>query len=135
MKYDSKHYRKLFSKLHDPQPPADLAQKTLLAIARYERRVLLGKLVGLGAMFAASLTVVVMEATAAGAQLGQSGFFQFAALFFSDFSMAARNLPDISLSMLESFPAFPIGLAIGGLVIAIWSFVGFVDDANVLSRS
>ena len=132
---DPKKYEELFSRIQEPEQPADLTRKTLLAIARYERRVLVAKTVGLGVMFAVSVGIVVRELAATGAQLGQSGFFQFASLFFSDFGMATHNVPDILFSMLESFPIFSAGLAIGGLMVAIWSFVGFIDDAHVLSRS
>jgi len=135
MRQGSKKYRRIFSKLDVPQPPADLAQKTLLAIVRRERRILVAKIVGLGSMFVASLAVVVMEFTTVGAQLGRSGFFQFGSLFFSDSGMAMRNLPDFFLSTLESFPIFSAGLAIGGLALAIWSFAGFMDDASILTQS
>jgi ABC-type phosphate/phosphonate transport system permease subunit len=135
MKHASKKYRRLFSEIREPQPPADLARKTLLAIAHRERRVLVTKLVGLGILFAASLAVAVTELTAAGTQIGQSGFFQFSSLFFSDFGIAMHNLPDFFLSMLESFPVFSAGIAIGGFVTAAWSFAGFVDDASILGKS
>jgi len=135
MRQGFKKYRRIFSKLDAPQPPADLVRKTLLAIALHERRVLVVKLVGLGAMFVASLAVVVTECVAAGMQLGQSGFFQFSSLFFSDFGVAVHNLPDFFLSMVESFPVFSAGLTIGGLALAIWSFASFVDDASMLTQS
>ncbi len=135
MRHDRKHYQRLFSALDVPTPPADLARKTLLAIVRRERRKLAAKLIALGAMFAASLAIAVSELTAAGVQLGQSGFFQFASLFFSDFWVAARNLPDILLSLLESFPALSAGLAMAGFVVALLSFSGLLEDARLLSRS
>lgn len=135
MEEENKKYRKIFSEVRTPEPPADLAHKTLLAIVRHERRVLMTKLIGLGVLFATSLTLAISEITAAGTQLTQSGFFQFASLFFSDFGVATRNIPDFFFSTLESFPIFSVGLAIGGLAIAMWSLAGFVDDASVLRNS
>ena len=125
-------YHTLFSEKNAPQPPADLAKKTLLAISMRERRILIAKLLGLGIMFAASLAIAVTELTATSSAMGQSGFLQFASLFFSDFGSAIGNFPDIFMSLLESFPIFSAGIALGGLTVAVWSFLGFVDDANML---
>lgn len=135
MRLNDHDYRKLFSKLQAPTPPADLAQKTLRAIIARERKIIMAKLVGLGVLFASSLMVVVTEFASAGSQIGHSGFLQFGSLFFSDFGAAIANFPDVMLSLMESFPVLSAGLAIGGLAIAIWSFIGFVDDANLLRAS
>ncbi len=133
--FDSKKYGKLIEKSETPAPPADLAQKTLLAIVLRQRKILMGKLIGLGLVFAASLAMVVTQLVTATSQLGQSGFWTFGSLFFSDFGVAITNLPDMVMSLFESFPILSVGLAIGGLAIAIWSFAGFIDDANVLRAS
>lgn len=132
MGLEIKKYRKLFAKLDEPQPPADLAYRTLQAIAARERKILIAKLVGLGITFTLSVAFVATELTAAGNQIASSGFLQFVSLFFSDFSLVAHNLPDVLFSVAESFPMFSAGLALGGLVVAVWSFAGFVDDANIM---
>ena len=127
-----KKYRRAFSKLDVPQPPADLTRKTLQAIAARERKILIEKVAGLGILFGASVAFVVAELAAPSSQLIHSGFFQFASLFFSDFGAAIGNYPDLLLSAVESFPVFSAGLALAGLTVAIWSFAGFIDDINII---
>ncbi|HVN26662.1 MAG TPA: hypothetical protein VMT99_03360 [Candidatus Paceibacterota bacterium] len=129
---DSENYRDWFKGHEAPEPPADLKFRTLRAIAARERRILIAKLVGFAALFAASAAVGVAELVAAGVQIGQSGFVQFGSLFFSDFGAVAGNLQDAVLSLVESFPAFTAGIALGGLAVAGWSLSGFVNDARML---
>lgn len=97
-------------------------------IARRERRVLIIKTAGFGALFAGSTTFLVMAYFNLVSALTQSGFFSFASLFFSDFGAAMGNFQDYAFSILESFPVFSAAFLVSGLIVVIWSASHLIDD-------
>src|SRR5581483_8770240 len=84
----------------------DLKNRILAQIAEYERRRIRAKLAGFGAAILGSLGVLIFGAEAALGDASQSGFLQFASLFFSNFSSTMANFSDVMLSLVESFPVF-----------------------------
>jgi hypothetical protein len=110
----------------------ELQQSIMLKIHRYQRRVLIAKTAGFGALCAASLSFIVLGYFNLMSSLAQSGFFQFASLFFSDFSSAAANFQDFAFSIVESFPVFSAALILGAIVATIWSAGNFIEDFSYL---
>jgi len=123
---------KLFSMLQTPEPPAGLTEKILLRIERRERRVLGAKIAVSACVFGASVGVAVAGYLNLVASLSQSGFFQIFSLMFSDFSSMAANLPDFTLSILESLPIFTTALLLAGVMFAIWSMAALIDEASTM---
>jgi fatty-acid desaturase len=113
-----------------PEPPAGLGRKIMRKIERYERRVLIAKTAGFGVLFIASLAFLVGAYLNLATALTQSGFLNFTSLFFSDFSAAMANFQDFAFSMLESFPVFSAAFVLGGVIVAIWSAVHFINDIS-----
>src|ERR1700722_20075311 len=111
-----------------PEPPAGLQGKVMRRIERYERRVLIAKTVGFGTLFAASAGLVVVGYFNLMSAFAQSGFLNFASLFFSDFGAATANFQDFVFSTLESFPVFSVAFLLGGVIAVIWSAVHFIND-------
>lgn len=99
-------------------------------IKRYERRILIAKTVGFGTLFAASASILVLAYLNLVSALTQSGFFQFASLFFSDFSSAMANFQDFAFSIIESFPVFSAAFVVGCLIAVIWSATHFIEDIS-----
>ncbi|HVO28972.1 MAG TPA: hypothetical protein VMT81_03250, partial [Candidatus Paceibacterota bacterium] len=78
----------------------------MLRIERHERRKLIAKTAGFGVLFAGSVSLLVAAYFNLVSAADQSGFFSFASLLFSDFSIAMANFQDFAYSIIESFPAF-----------------------------
>ena len=112
------HLKRLIFRIYgmDELRKTELQARIMLRITRYQRRVLIAKTAGFGALCAASISLIVFGSIDLVSGLAQSGFFQFASLFISDFSSAAANFQDFAFSLLESFPIFSsrAGLAAAG---------------------
>ena len=118
----------LLSDADIPEPPAGLERKVMRRIARYERRRLFLKTAGFGLLFATSAAGVVMGYLNLMSALAQSGFLNFASLFFSDFGVAMANFQDFIFSTLESFPVFSVAFLLGGVIAVVWSAMHFMRD-------
>ena len=129
---DPKYGRFLTTDGDMPEPPAGLASKIMRRIKRRERRILAAKTIGFGVLFAGSAVGIVMAYDNLMAAAAQTGFFQFASLFFSDFGAAVANFHDFLFSILESFPVFSAALLVAGLIAAIWSAAHFIDDVEAM---
>lgn len=127
--YD-KYDRFLLSESDIPEPPADLERKVMRRVAVAKRRTLLLKTAGFGALFAGSTTVLVAAYFNLAAALTQSGFLNFASLFFSDFNVAMANFQDFAFSIVESFPVFSAAFLLAGIIAVIWSAAHFVEDIS-----
>jgi len=113
-----------------PEPPAGLERKIMHRIERYERRVLILKTTGFGALFVGSASLLVVGYFNLMSAFAQSGFFNFTSLLFSDFNVAMANFQDFAFSILESFPVFSAAFVIAGVIAVIWSAVHFVHDIS-----
>lgn len=124
-------YDKFFMSETDmPEPPFGLEHRIMGRIERYERRVLIAKATGFGALFAASISLVVVGYFNLVSALSQSGFLNFASLFFSDFGAAMANFQDFAFSILESFPVFSVAFVLACVIAAIWSAAHFLSDVS-----
>jgi hypothetical protein len=117
-----------------PEPCEGLAKRIMLCIEDHERRVLRMKMAAFGAAFAGSLSLAFAGFVNFGAQVTHSGFLSFASLLFSDFSTAVSNLPDLLFSMLESFPALPAALVLGGVAFCIWSAGKLINEIGIMRK-
>jgi hypothetical protein len=125
---DGKYERFLTTEADMPEPSADLHGRIMRRVKRYERRVLVAKTIGFGALFAASAATVVAAYFNLMSAAAQSGFFQFVSLFFSDFGAAMANFQDFAFSIIESFPVFSAAFLLAGVIAVIWSAAHFIDD-------
>jgi uncharacterized membrane protein len=108
----------------------DLTKKILLRIEEREHQVLTAKVAAFAVLLAASVFIVVfgvLDVVNAGTR---SGFFAFAGLFFSDFSMVMANFSDFAFSLIESFPIFSTILLLSGVLFAMWSFARLIEEAD-----
>jgi len=128
------NYKKLFSHLDSPEPPAGLAQRILANIQKRERRILGMKIALSSTVFGVSLFVIVAGCINLMAQLSNSGFFQFSSLLISDFSTTIANFPDFALSLAEAFPALSAAVVLGGILFAIWSLSALLDETALMNR-
>ena len=88
-----------------------------------------------GVLFIASAGAVVLAYFNLVSALTQSGFLDFASLFFSDFSVAMANFQDFAFSILESFPVFSTAFLVACIIAVIWSATHFFNDiAEVRGR-
>jgi hypothetical protein len=131
MDHDHENYKKLFSVIDTPEPPAGLTEKILSRIARHERRVLGAKIVVSACVFGISAAVSVAGWMNMVANLSQSGFFQISSLMASNFSSTAANFPDFILSIMETFPIFTAALLLSGILFSIWSMAALIDEASL----
>jgi hypothetical protein len=129
-----KNLEKIFSEIEAPEPPAGLAKAILVRIERREKRVLIAKIVASVCAFGVSLVVVGVGLADFRASIAETGFLQFASLIFSDFSMIISDLPDFTLSILESFPAFSAAAMLAGAGFAIWSLAAIVDEVSAVAH-
>lgn len=127
-----KNYEELFGELNAPEPPAGLAKRILANIERRERRMLGVKIAAFATAFTGSLFVVVASYLDLVSQLSRSGFFQFFALIFSDFTATIANFPDFAFSLAESFPVLSAAVVLGGIAFAVWSLAGLVDETSIM---
>ncbi len=117
-----------------PEPPAELVKNILLRIEREEHRRLAMNTAAFGAVLLGSLVLAGYGWMAAAGEASRSGLLSFISLFLSDFSVATANLSDFMLSVVESFPVFPVALFLSGIFFAIWSAARFVREI-VLTRT
>jgi hypothetical protein len=108
----------------------ELQAKIMGEIRRHERRVLLLKTAGFAAFFVISTGVLVAAYFNLASALVQSGFWGFASLFFSDFSVAMGNFQDFAYSIIESFPVFSAAFLLGGVIAVIWSASHLIADIS-----
>src|SRR5579864_784825 len=101
-------------------PSDQLKRRVLERIAIYERRKHRLKIAGFSVVAIGSLGTMVFGAVATFGDAMQTGFFQFASLFFYNFPSAIASFSDIVLSLVESFPVFSAALLLGGVFAAIW---------------
>jgi hypothetical protein len=125
-------YKKLFSALEAPEPPANLTEKILLRISRRAWRILGMKIAASAVVFGVSVGVAVAGCMDLVSNLSGSGFFQLAGLIFSDFSAITANFPDFALSMVETFPVFTAAIFLSGAMFAIWSMAALIDEASLM---
>ncbi len=87
-----------------------------------------------GAVFTGSFAVAIASFLNFGSQVAHSGFLSFASLWFSDFSAAMANLPDMVSSLVDSFPIIPAALVLGGVAFAIWSAGKLMGEVGVMRQ-
>jgi hypothetical protein len=117
-----------------PEPCDSLARRIMLHIEQHEQRVLRAKAAIFGAVFTGSFSVAIASFVNFGSQVSHSGFLSFASLWFSDFSTALANLPDMLSSMLESFPALSAALLLGGVAFAVWSAGKLISEIGMMRK-
>ena len=120
--------------LGGPEPSDKLAPRILLCIEERERQSLRVKTAAFGAIFTGSLSLAVAGSLNFGAQASQSGLFAFSSLWFSDFSAAIANLPDVLSSMFESFPALPAALVLAGAAFCMWSMGKLIHEIAAIRK-
>jgi hypothetical protein len=127
---EGQYDRFLMTEADMPEPPEGLHGRILRRVERARRRALVVKTTIFGLIFAGSASLVVVGYLNLMSAFAQSGFLNFASLFFSDFSVAMANFQDFMFSTLESFPVFSAAFLLGGVIAVIWSAAHFINDVR-----
>ncbi|MEI7777035.1 MAG: hypothetical protein WCI52_00265 [bacterium] len=61
-----------------------------------------------------------------------SGFFQFASLVFSDWSVVLSHGSNFMLSLAESFPVIELSIFLAAVVASFWSVSYFMADFKII---
>ncbi len=123
----SDSYQKLFSRLAEPDVPADLSARIIARIESRGRlaarfRVVLCALGSIGsAFFFASAFFSVQQSFA------DSGFGQFFSLMFTDFEVVAMYWKNFLLTLAEAVPTT-------GLIVFLGSFLVLISLIKLLAR-
>ena len=118
-----------------PEPPSYLASRILRSIEREERKKIYRQIMVSAALLTVSLGSAVASVMSLGAELVHSGFFSFASLFASDFSFAITNLHELSLSLVESFPAISGAFFLASIGLAIWCSMRLMTEAGIVRQN
>lgn len=111
-------------------PQKDLGKKILLRIDEREHRIVAGKVAVFASLFAASVFIATYGLIDAVNEAAHSGFFAFASLLFSDFSVILSNFSDFVFSLSESFPVFAVIFLFAGVFFAIWSLGHLLEELS-----
>jgi len=121
---------------HDaPEPPSYLASRILRSIEREERKKIYRQIVASGVLLAVSVGSAVASVMSLGTELVHSGFFSFASLFASDFSFAIANLHELSLSLVESFPAISGAFFLASIGLVLWFGTRLIAEAGAVRQN
>jgi hypothetical protein len=128
------NYERFFKEHDAPEPPAGFAHLIMARIERRERRLRAVKMGITVGIFGASLALMAIGFNDFRNAVGETGFLQFGALLFSDFSMTISNFPDFALSMLEALPIFSSIVMLLGMGLAVWSAAAMVDEISFVEQ-
>lgn len=117
-----------------PEPPEYLSRKIVQGVRNEQRRMVKRRLFVSSLLFTASAALAVLCVLDFNAEISRSGFLSFASLFVSDFSLAVANFHELSLSLVESFPAVSAGFLLGSSVIAAWFAIRAVRTIVMVRR-
>jgi len=117
------------------EPPPGLAEAIVREVKRREIRALRIRIVVSSALFTGSAYFIVTGFINFSSALTHSGFLDFIALPFSDFSATAANFPDFTMTIAESFPVFSAAVLLGAIAAGIWSIGSLVDETSLLRKS
>ena len=129
------HYEKTIDETVIPEPPRDLARAIVAEVRRREIRALRVRIAASSALFAGSVYFIIVGGADFSAELARSGFFSFASLPFSDFSLMIANFWDFTFTIAESFPAFSAAALLGAVAAGVWSAGSLVDEAALLLKA
>lgn len=118
-----------------PEPPAYLAGRILRSIELEERKRIYRRIAASALFLVASLGATVASIMDLGTQLSQSGFLSFASLFNSDFSFAVTNIRELSLSLVESFPAISGAFCVASIGLVLWFGIRLISEAGTARRN
>ena len=121
-------YQKLFSKISQLEPPADLAEKILHYLGKERRSAVRRRLVLLTCLMLISAAALLPTGQMARTELSQSGFWQFLSLIFSDFKLIQNFWQSFLLSLLETLPALSLALFLAALLVFLESLKFFAHD-------
>ncbi len=128
-----KDYKKLFTHLTPPEPPAGLFDRILLAIKREQelrntKRLALGFLT----LLTASLIVAPFSWTLFSGQMAESGVLQFISIATSDLGTFLSLWPDSIMAVAESLPIMGIVLFTINIILAVFTLRLFLYKKRLL---
>jgi hypothetical protein len=126
-----KGYQKLFRELPDIEAPKDFRDHILLLIKRQERRLARIRLAFFGPAVLFSLVASVPSFEYALQEFGQSNFYQYFSLIFSDGRAILPYWREFIFSLAESLPF--LGLLF--MLITVFAFLSFLLLAVKNARS
>ncbi len=123
---------KLFSKLQTRKVPEGLLEKIMMKVSLKQRRRAIWEFVCSSLVFVATLGLLVPAVSAAHNAMVSSGFYQYIALIFSNFSEVMSSWQDFMFSLLESLPVFSIIVFLAILFFLLASLRYISRDAKIL---
>jgi hypothetical protein len=118
-----------------PEPPLYLVGMILRSIEREERKKIYRQIMASATLLLVSLGATVASIIDLGTRLSHSGFFSFVSLFASDFSFAATNIRELSLSLVESFPAISGAFFLASISLVLWFGTRLIAEAGTVRRN
>lgn len=126
-------YRELFRRLVIVRPPATLRRIILARVRAIERRLNRWRLVGFGALAMGAVAGIIPAINYLAGAFGQSGFYQYFTLAFSDSRVLTNYGQEFGLSLLESLPLWGLVALLGAITLLLWSLPQATRAARMLA--
>jgi hypothetical protein len=126
-------YKKLFSYLTPPEPPAGLFDKIMQRIYKEQRLLIIKRRIVLfsaGALGSAAAFIPVFRMVQSA--FSQSGFLEFFSLLFSDSGLVITYWQNFALALMESLPVMSVAALLGTIFIFIGSIKFLSQDIKVV---
>ncbi|MCX6785999.1 MAG: hypothetical protein NTZ18_04075 [Candidatus Komeilibacteria bacterium] len=117
----SETLEKLFSLINSAEPPSGLLEKILARLAKERQLSLRKRLVVFSAFTALSAVAIFLSIKTAQTRAGESGFWQFFSLLFSDFATIKIYWQNFALSLLETLPVTSLIMVLAAILIFLES--------------
>ncbi|HVU06695.1 MAG TPA: hypothetical protein VHE10_02835 [Candidatus Paceibacterota bacterium] len=119
-----------FSGIANIEAPGSLRESVRARVAVIERRAWIFRFSGLAGLALVSVSGFVASCAYVYQAVAASGFIQYVSLIFSDGTDVLAFSKELSLSMLESLPAFGIALVLAAGLVAVGSVMTSVRFAR-----
>ena len=116
------------------EPPADLLEKILLRVHRERRLFILKRIIIFSITLAGSAVGFIPAVKMLLSDFNHSGFLQFSALVFSDFSTMAAHWNSFLLTLAQTLPVISLAMVSVALLIFLQSAVSLVKNIKILNH-
>lgn len=116
------------------QPPADLLNKILKRIHNEERFLLYRRIILFSGILFSSMLGFLPVARILMSDFERSGFIQFSALIFYDFSIVAAHWQSFAMLILQTLPAISLALFLTVLLAFLQSVKSLARDLRIIIK-
>lgn len=110
-------YEKLFSLIKPPEPPDNLLEKIMARLHKEQKLSLRKRIFIFSIGTALSAMAIFLSFKTAQTKFGESGFWQFFSLVFSDFETIKIYWQNFILSLLETLPVTSLIMVLAAVLI------------------